>query len=54
MYDMDENFNFYQVVMAQQPAAATEQTEKPLESLLQQIADKALADRIRAALKDPQ
>lgn len=55
MHDMDENFNFYQAVMAQQHGRTVpEQEPLSLEALIEQIDDKTLAEKIRVVLKDKQ
>lgn len=52
MDDMDENFNFYQAVMAQHSETVPEPCDTSLDTLLNQIGDRVLADKIRMALKE--
>lgn len=55
MYDMDENFNFYEAVMAQNGSPdVAKPAESSVEALLMRIDDQALAEQIRHALKDKQ
>ncbi len=55
MHDMDENFNFYEAVMAQNAAAEVVKPAAPsVEALLMRIDDQELAEQIRHALKDKQ
>lgn len=55
MFDMDENFNFYEAVMRQNnQSCVAEQPDNSIEALLNQIDDQALADKIRTAIKEMQ
>lgn len=54
MFDMDENFNFYEAVMRQNQQSCVAEQSDSIDALLNQIDDQALADKICTAIKEMQ